>query len=53
MRRLLSSIKSAAFLLALAVFAPSLFAVSETYIPSNAKFALYVNASKAVSSPAL
>ena len=51
--RLLSSIKSAAFLLALAAFAPSLFAVSETYIPSNAKFALYINASKAVSSPAL
>ena len=51
--RLLSSIKSAAFLLALAAFAPSLFAVSETYIPSNAKFALYINASKTVASPAL
>ena len=51
--RFLSSIKSAAFLLALAAFAPSLFAVSETYIPPNAKFALYINANKAVSSPAL
>lgn len=51
--RFLSSIKSAAFLLALAAFAPSLFAVSETYIPPNAKFALYINANKAVNSPAL
>ena len=51
--RFLSSIKSAAFLLALAAFAPSLFSVSETYIPPNAKFALYINANKAVNSPAL
>ena len=51
--KILSSIKSAAFLLALAAFAPSLLAVSETYIPSNAKFALYINANKAVNSPVL
>ena len=29
------------------------FAVSETYIPSNAKFALYVNAAKATASSSL
>ena len=53
MKFLLSSIKAAALLLAFATLTPSLHAVSETYIPSNAKFALYVNAGKAVSSPAL
>ena len=51
--KLFSGIKAAAFLLAIAVLTPSLFAVSETYIPSNVKFALYINASKAVNSPAL
>ena len=51
--KLLSGIKTAAFLLALTALTPSLFAVSETYIPSNAKFALYVNANKAVSSASL
>ena len=51
--KILSGIKAAAFTLALAAFAPSLFAVSETYIPSNAKFALFINANKAVNSPAL
>ena len=45
--------KAAAVVLALAAFLPSLHAVSETYIPANAKFALYVNANKAVGSPAL
>ena len=53
MKFLLSSIKAAALLLAFAALTPCLHAVSETYIPSNAKFALYVNASKAVNSPAL
>ncbi len=51
--KFLSSLGFAAFLFALAAFAPPLFAVSETYIPSNAKFALYINANKAVNSPAL
>ena len=51
--KILSGIKAAALLLAFAALAPSVFAVSETYIPSNAKFALYVNANKAVNSPAL
>lgn len=51
--KFLSGIKVAAFTLALAALTPSVFAVSETYIPSNAKFALYVNANKAVNSPAL
>ena len=50
---ILSGIRAAAFSLALAALAPSVFAVSETYIPSNAKFALYVNANKAVNAPAL
>lgn len=50
---ILSGIRAAAFTLALAALAPSVFAVAETYIPSNAKFALYVNANKAVNSPAL
>ena len=50
---ILSGIKAAAFTLALAALTPSVFAVSETYIPTNAKFALYVNANKAVNSPAL
>ncbi len=51
--KLFSGIRTAAFLLALAALTPALFAVSETYIPSNAKFALYINANKAVNSPAL
>lgn len=51
--KLLSSIKTAAFLLALAALTPSLFAVSETYIPSNAKFALFVNTKKGLDSSAL
>jgi hypothetical protein len=51
--KLFSGIKAAAFLLALAALTPSLFAVSETYIPSNARFALYINANKAVNAPAL
>ena len=46
-------IRAAAFVLALAASAPSLFAVSENYIPANAKFAFYANANKAVGSPAL
>ena len=51
--KILSGIKAAAFLFAFAALAQSVFAVSETYIPSNAKFALYVNASKATGAPAL
>ena len=51
--KLLSGIKTAAVLLAFAALTPSLLAVSETYIPSNAKFALYVNANKAVNSASL
>lgn len=51
--KFLSSIKNAAFLLVLAALTPSLLAVSETYIPSNAKFALYVNANKAVNAASL
>ena len=51
--KLLSGIKAAATAFALAALTPSVFAVSETYLPSNAKFALYVNANKAVNSPAL
>ena len=51
--KILSGIKAAAILFAIAAIAPSLLAVSETYIPSNAKFALFVNANKAVNSPAL
>ena len=51
--KLLSSLKTAAFTLALAALTPSLFAVSETYIPSNAKFALFVNTKKALDSAAL
>ena len=51
--KILSSIKAAAFTLAFAALAPSIFAVSETYIPSNAKFALYINANKAVNSASL
>ena len=50
---ILSKIKAAAFTLVLAASVPSLFAVSEAYIPSNAKFALFINAEKAASSPAL
>jgi len=50
---ILSKLKAAAFVLALTALLPSLHAVSETYIPSNAKFALFINASKAVNSPAL
>ena len=46
-------LKAAAFVLVLAAFLPSLHAVSETYIPANAKFALYVNANKAVSAASL
>jgi hypothetical protein len=51
--KLLSSIKTAAFLFALAALTPSIFAVSETYIPSNAKFALFVNTKKGLDSSAL
>ena len=51
--KILSSIKAAAFTLAFTALAPSIFAVSETYIPSNAKFALYINANKAVNSASL
>ena len=51
--KLLSGIKTAAVLLAFAALTPSLLAVSETYIPSIAKFALYVNANKAVNSASL
>ena len=51
--KILSVFKAAAFTLALAVLTPSVFAVAETYIPSNAKFALYINANKAINSPAL
>jgi hypothetical protein len=51
--KILSGIKTAALLFSLAALAPSLFAVSETYIPSNAKFALYVNAAKATASSSL
>ena len=51
--KLLSTFKTAAFLLAFAAAIPSLRAVSETYIPSNAKFALYVNANKALNSSSL
>ena len=51
--KLLSTLRTAAFLFAFAVAIPSLRAVSETYIPSNAKFALYVNANKALNSSSL
>jgi hypothetical protein len=51
--KLLSNIKTAAILFAATALIPSLFAVSETYIPSNAKFALFVNAKKALDSSAL
>ena len=50
---ILSRIGTAVFALALAAMGPALYAVSETYIPSNAKFALCINANKAVASPAL
>ncbi len=49
----LSRIKAAALTLALVASVPALHAVSETYIPSNAKFALYFDAKKGVASPAL
>ena len=49
----LSRIKAAVFLIALAALAPAVHAVSETYIPSNAKFAFYADAKKASVSPAL
>ena len=51
--KLLSSIKTAAFLFAFAALTPSLLAVSETYIPSDAKFALFVNTKKALDSASL
>ena len=51
--KILSVFKAASFALALAALTPSVFAVSETYIPSNAKFALFIDAKKAVASPAL
>ena len=51
--KLLSSIKTAAFLFAFAALTPSLPAVSETYIPSDAKFALFVNTKKALDSASL
>jgi hypothetical protein len=51
--KFLSIAKTAAFAIALAAMTPALHAVSETYIPSNAKFALFFDAKKAVSSPAL
>lgn len=46
-------IRTAAFTLMLAALTPSAFAVSETYIPSDAKFALYINSNKGISSGAL
>ena len=51
--QILSRIKAAAFLIALSALVPALHAVSETYIPSNAKFAFFADAKKAVASPAL
>lgn len=50
---ILSGIRTAAFTLMLAALTPSAFAVSETYIPSDAKFALYINSNKGISSGAL
>lgn len=51
--KFLSTAKAVACVLALASLTPALHAVSETYIPSNAKFALFIDAKKAVASPAL
>ena len=51
--KFLSTAKAVACVLALAVMSPALHAVSETYIPSNAKFALFIDAKKAVAAPAL
>ena len=49
----LSRIKATAFLIAFTALLPALHAVSETYIPTNAKFAFFADAKKAVDSPAL
>jgi len=50
---ILSKLKAAAFTLAFAASVPTLFAVSENYIPSSAKFAVFINAEKTASAPAL
>ena len=43
-----STLRTVAIVLALAALTPALHAVSETYIPSNTKFALFIDAKKAV-----
>ena len=48
-----STIRTVAIVLALAALTPALHAVSETYIPSNTKFALFIDAKRAIASPAL
>lgn len=49
----LSRIRTIAFALLLAALAPAVSAVSETYIPSSAKFAFFIDAKKGVNAPAL
>ena len=44
---------AATVLLAFGVPGPDAFAVSENYVPSNAKFVMYFNSAKGVESPAL
>ena len=44
---------AATVLLAFGMPGPDAFAVSENYVPSNAKFVVYFNSAKAVESPAL
>ena len=49
----MSRIGTIAFALVFIALAPALHAVSETYIPSDAKFAFFIDAKRSVNSPAL
>ena len=50
---ILSRLGAAATAIALATFAPALYAVSETYVPPDAKFVFFVDAKQVVKAPAL
>lgn len=50
---ILSRFRAAAAALALVAFAPALHAVSETYVPPDAKFVFFIDAKQAVNAPAL
>ena len=50
---ILSRIRSAAFALAFVILSPALHAVSEAYVPADAKFVFFIDAKRAVASPAL